>query len=147
VDLIVEGIVLVEIKAVPKLRELHGRVIAYLKATGLRVALLFNFNSVVLKEDSSESRYEVPGAAEAAHGIRRGREREPRQAALGFTFRVHAEFCAGLTSGQAARNLRNASTSGPLRRVVVSSCRRATPKASRFARTACRRTVPPVSGR
>jgi GxxExxY protein len=51
VDLIVEGVVLVEIKSVPRLRPIHrAQVIAYLKATGLRVGLLVNFNSVVLKD-------------------------------------------------------------------------------------------------
>jgi GxxExxY protein len=51
VDLIVEGVVLVEIKSVPRLRPIHrAQVIAYLKATGLRVGLLINFNSVVLKD-------------------------------------------------------------------------------------------------
>jgi len=50
VDLIVEGIVLVEVKAVPRIREIHrAQVRAYLKATGLRVGLLINFNEVVLK--------------------------------------------------------------------------------------------------
>src|SRR5687768_270090 len=45
VDLIVEGIVIVEIKAVPRLRDIHGAQLrAYLKATGLRVGLLINFN-------------------------------------------------------------------------------------------------------
>ena len=51
VDLIVEGVVLVEIKAVPRLRDLHrAQVRAYLKATGRRVGLLINFNVVVLKD-------------------------------------------------------------------------------------------------
>ena len=51
VDLIVEGTVLVEVKAVPRLREIHrAQVMAYLKATGLRVALLINFNTAVLKD-------------------------------------------------------------------------------------------------
>ena len=51
VDLIVEELVLVEIKVVPRLRPVHrAQVISYLKTTGLRVGLLMNFNAVVLKE-------------------------------------------------------------------------------------------------
>ena len=50
IDLIVEGVVLVEIKAVPRLRHLHEKqVLSYLKTTGLRVGLLMNFNSTLLK--------------------------------------------------------------------------------------------------
>jgi GxxExxY protein len=50
VDLIVEGIVLVEIKAVPKLRLLHERqVMSYLKTMDLKVGLLLNFNTTLLK--------------------------------------------------------------------------------------------------
>lgn len=51
VDLVVEGIVLVEIKAVPRLRPVHrAQVLSYLKTMGLRVGLLMNFNVVVLKD-------------------------------------------------------------------------------------------------
>jgi GxxExxY protein len=51
VDLIVEDVVLVEIKVVPRLRPIHRvQVISYLKTTGLRVGLLMNFNAVVLKQ-------------------------------------------------------------------------------------------------
>jgi GxxExxY protein len=51
IDLIVEGCVLVELKAVPRLKDLHERqVISYLKATGLRLGFVINFNVPVLKE-------------------------------------------------------------------------------------------------
>ena len=51
IDLIVGGVVLVEVKAVPRLRESHrSQVISYLRTTGLRVALLLNFNAPLLKE-------------------------------------------------------------------------------------------------
>jgi GxxExxY protein len=51
IDLIVSGIVLVELKAVPRLRELHRRqVVSYLRTTGLRVGLLLNFNARTMKE-------------------------------------------------------------------------------------------------
>lgn len=50
VDLIVEGIVLVELKALPKLRPIHRRqVLSYLKTTGIQVGLLMNFNVSLLK--------------------------------------------------------------------------------------------------
>ena len=50
VDLIVEGVVLVELKAVPKIRRLHARqIVSYLKATNLRLGLLINFNVQILK--------------------------------------------------------------------------------------------------
>jgi GxxExxY protein len=51
IDLIVEGVVLVVIKAVPQQRQLHGitgRVL--LEATGLRVGLLMNVNASRLKD-------------------------------------------------------------------------------------------------
>ena len=51
VDLVVKGIVLVEIKAVPRLRVLHRcQVQSYLKTTGLPIGLLMNFNARLLKE-------------------------------------------------------------------------------------------------
>jgi GxxExxY protein len=51
IDLIVEGKVLVELKAVPKLRKIHvNQVISYLKTTDLRLALIMNFNTRVLKD-------------------------------------------------------------------------------------------------
>jgi GxxExxY protein len=51
IDIIVEEVVLVEIKAVPRLRPLHrSQVLSYLKTTGLRVGLLLNFNTVLLRQ-------------------------------------------------------------------------------------------------
>ena len=50
VDLIVEDIVLVEIKSIPMLKSLHrAQVVSYLKTTGLRVGLLINFNVEFIK--------------------------------------------------------------------------------------------------
>jgi GxxExxY protein len=50
VDLIVEGVVLVEIKAVARLRSVHrAQVLSYLKTTGLRVGLLMNFNTELFR--------------------------------------------------------------------------------------------------
>jgi GxxExxY protein len=50
VDLVVDGIVVVELKTVPKLRALHRRqVLSYLKTMNLRIGLLFNFNTELMK--------------------------------------------------------------------------------------------------
>jgi GxxExxY protein len=50
VDLIVEESVLVELKAVPRLRPIHrAQVLSYLKATGLRIGVVMNFNMGTFK--------------------------------------------------------------------------------------------------
>ena len=50
IDLVVESCVVVEIKAVSQLEEIHGsQVVSYLRATRLRAGLLVNFNKPVLK--------------------------------------------------------------------------------------------------
>jgi GxxExxY protein len=49
VDLIVEGKIVVELKAVDRLRDVHfAQLKSYLRATRLRVGLLFNFNAPTL---------------------------------------------------------------------------------------------------
>ena len=49
-DLIVENKVLVELKSIDQLSQIHtSQVITYLKLTGLRTALLINFNVQILK--------------------------------------------------------------------------------------------------
>jgi len=51
IDLIAEGKVLLELKAVPKLRTIYvSQVISYLKTTDLRLGLIMNFNTRVLKD-------------------------------------------------------------------------------------------------
>jgi GxxExxY protein len=51
VDLIVCGVVIVELKVVERLAEVHRlQVLSYLKATGLRLGYVMNFNSEVLKD-------------------------------------------------------------------------------------------------
>jgi GxxExxY protein len=51
IDLIVESVVLVEITAVPRLKQLHvSQVVSYLKTLELRVGLLMNFNTPRLKD-------------------------------------------------------------------------------------------------
>jgi GxxExxY protein len=48
-DLVVEGTIIVELKAVKDLEDIHfAQVKSYLKATRLRVGLLLNFNSPTL---------------------------------------------------------------------------------------------------
>lgn len=50
IDLIVEGVVIVELKALPRLAEIHRlQVLSYLKATSLRLGYVINFNTEVLK--------------------------------------------------------------------------------------------------
>jgi GxxExxY protein len=49
-DLLVDSRVVVEVKAVSQLEEIHAsQVVSYLKATGLRAGLVLNFNAVVMK--------------------------------------------------------------------------------------------------
>jgi GxxExxY protein len=49
-DLLVGGVLIVELKAVDALVSIHeAQVISYLKATGLRLGLLINFNVELLK--------------------------------------------------------------------------------------------------
>lgn len=50
-DLIVEGVVIVELKAIPRVAEIHRlQVLSYLKATGLRLGYVMNFNAEILKQ-------------------------------------------------------------------------------------------------
>lgn len=49
-DLVVKNLLVVELKAVDKLSDIHvAQVLSYLKATGFRLGLLINFNVPVLK--------------------------------------------------------------------------------------------------
>lgn len=51
IDLLIEGIVLVELKAVSKLLEVHERQVrSYLKTMDLHAGLLVNFNVAMLKD-------------------------------------------------------------------------------------------------
>ncbi len=51
VDLIVANLVVVELKAVEQIGPVHvSQAISYLRLTGLRLALLINFNVAILKE-------------------------------------------------------------------------------------------------
>ena len=48
-DLIIESKIIVEVKAVDKLIDIHqAQLLTYLKHAGIRVGFLFNFNSAVL---------------------------------------------------------------------------------------------------
>ena len=50
-DLVIEDKVVVELKAVSKLSEIHSsQIISYLKASGLEVGLLLNFNVRMMKD-------------------------------------------------------------------------------------------------
>jgi GxxExxY protein len=50
-DVVVEDRLVVEIKAVERLLPIHeAQMLTYLRLSGLRIALLMNFNSVALKD-------------------------------------------------------------------------------------------------
>lgn len=50
-DLVVEGCVIVELKAVDRLERIHhAQLISYLRSSGMRLGLLMNFNSEHLKQ-------------------------------------------------------------------------------------------------
>ena len=50
-DLLVEGLVVIEIKAVPKLRKIHtSQTLSYLRTLDLRLGLLMNFNQRLFKD-------------------------------------------------------------------------------------------------
>ena len=51
IDLLVEGKVIVELKAVESLQPIHeAQVLTYLKLSGHKVALVINFNVKILKD-------------------------------------------------------------------------------------------------
>ena len=51
IDLVVEELVILELKSVDRLQPIHeAQLLTYLKLTGLKVGLLINFNVPVLKE-------------------------------------------------------------------------------------------------
>ena len=51
VDLLVSGRIIVELKTVETISEVHqAKVISYLKATSLRLGLIINFNVLILKD-------------------------------------------------------------------------------------------------
>jgi GxxExxY protein len=51
IDVLVESEVVIEIKSVERLMPIHeAQVLTYLRLSGLKVGLLMNFNSVVLKD-------------------------------------------------------------------------------------------------
>jgi GxxExxY protein len=52
IDLLVEGLVIVELKAVACFEYVHSRqVVSYLRATKLRLGILLNFNVNILKDE------------------------------------------------------------------------------------------------
>ena len=51
IDLLVEDLVILELKSIDNLEPIHeAQILTYLKLTGLKVGLLINFNVPVLKE-------------------------------------------------------------------------------------------------
>jgi GxxExxY protein len=80
IDMLVNGLVVVEIKAVERLHPVHqAQVITYLKLTGAPIGLLFNFNSTTIR--SGMKRLEHPDgytkthSASAAEKVGDGRDR------------------------------------------------------------------------
>lgn len=50
-DFVIENKVIVELKAISKLADIHkAQVLSYLKASGLKVSLLLNFNVTMMKD-------------------------------------------------------------------------------------------------
>jgi GxxExxY protein len=50
-DIVVDGVLIIELKTVEKILPVHdAQLLTYLKLSGLRTALLLNFNVAVLKE-------------------------------------------------------------------------------------------------
>jgi len=51
IDLFVDGRLIVEVKSVERLHPVHvAQVVSYLRVTGVRIALLVNFNVAILKQ-------------------------------------------------------------------------------------------------
>lgn len=49
-DIIIEDLVLIELKSISKLEDVHFKqVLTYLRLTGIRLGLLINFNEALLK--------------------------------------------------------------------------------------------------
>ena len=74
-DLIVEDMLLIEVKSVEQLQRVHAKqVLTYLKLTGLPVGLLINFNGVTLREGFrrfvNNHRVSAPSACSARHKIK-----------------------------------------------------------------------------
>lgn len=50
IDLLVEGKLLLELKSIDKMQPIHtGQVLTYLKMTGLKMALILNFNVLLMR--------------------------------------------------------------------------------------------------
>jgi GxxExxY protein len=61
-DLLIDGILVVELKAVDSLADIHkAQVISYLKATNLHLGLLINFNVTILKNGLKRVILSPPG--------------------------------------------------------------------------------------
>jgi GxxExxY protein len=51
IDLVIESVLIVELKSVEKLHPIHeAQLLTYLKLSGIRVGLLFNLNSPTIKQ-------------------------------------------------------------------------------------------------
>jgi GxxExxY protein len=60
-DIVVDGRIIVELKAVEKLLPIHeAQMMTYLKLTGLRLGLLINFNVPILKQGIKRMAHRLP---------------------------------------------------------------------------------------
>jgi GxxExxY protein len=72
-DLVVEGCVIVEIKAVDELAPIHqAQLMSYLRLSGLKVGLLINFNVQVLKRGLKRVVNRFPDSAFSAYSAVKG---------------------------------------------------------------------------
>jgi len=72
-DLVVEGCVIVEIKAVDELAPIHqAQLMSYLRLSGLKVGLLINFNVQVLKRGLKRVVNRFPDSAFSANSAVKG---------------------------------------------------------------------------
>jgi GxxExxY protein len=61
IDLLVEDLVIVELKAVERLSPVHeAQLLTYLRLSGYRVGLLMNFNTALLKHGIKRMVHELP---------------------------------------------------------------------------------------
>ena len=70
IDLLVEGMVVVELKAVEKLDPIHeAQLLAYLRLSGCRVGLLINFNVKMLKQGIRRLVNDFPDGISASSAV------------------------------------------------------------------------------
>ena len=70
-DLLVDGVVIVEVKSVDRLAAIHqAQLLSYLKLSGCKVGLLINFNVKVLKEGIKRVVNNYPDSLRSSRSLR-----------------------------------------------------------------------------